>query len=41
MQDNAIHSRTQLRLNAEFEEQQQRLMDLKLNSEQERAQGSK
>lgn len=37
MQSSAIESRTQLRLNVEIQEQKQRLADLKLTKEQERA----
>ena len=36
IQDNAIQSRTQLRLNAEIDEQKNRLIDLKLKSDNER-----
>ena len=36
MQDRAIQSRTQLRLDAELEEQKQKLVDFKLNKERER-----
>ena len=41
MQNSAIESRTQLRLNTEIEEQKQLLADLKMNKEQERAKLSK
>ena len=37
MQNSAIESRTQLRMNTEIEEQRQVLADLKVTSEQERA----
>ena len=37
MQNSAIESRTQLRLNVEIEEQKQKLADLKITKEQERA----
>ena len=37
MQSSAIESRTQLRLNVEIEEQKQKLADLKISKEQERA----
>lgn len=37
MQSSAIESRTQLRLNVEIEEQKQKLADLKITKEQERA----
>ena len=36
MQNSAIESRTQLRLNTEIEEQKQKLADLKVTKEQER-----
>ena len=36
MQNNAIESRTQMRLNTEVQEQQQRLADFKLTKEQAR-----
>ena len=41
MQNSAIESRTQLRLNTEIEEQKQLLADLKMTKEQERAKLSK
>ena len=41
MQDRAIQSRTELRLNAEIQDQEQKLTDLKLRCEQQRTHLSK
>ena len=41
MQDSAIKSRTELRFHAEFQEQQQKLIDFKLKKEQARTEMSK
>jgi hypothetical protein len=41
MQDRAIKSRTELRLNADFQELQQKLIDFKLEKEEARTKLSK
>ena len=41
MQDNAVQSRTKLRLQAELQEQEQKLVDFKLKKEKDRIELSK